>query len=78
MAQPSTVEESVGDVERLKPPAGARPECFKSTLVEVLYILTCTMSIAMQALLVGSVTVVTNEIATDLHMTQAEYVQTSL
>ena len=59
-------------IEPAEASIGARPECFRSTVVEILYVLTCTMAIAMQALLVGSVTVVTNKIGEDLQMTQVE------
>ncbi|KAL9054878.1 MAG: hypothetical protein Q9162_003911 [Coniocarpon cinnabarinum] len=61
-----------GDVEKAKKAIGARPECFRSTAVEIFYVLTCTMAIGMQALLVGSVTVITSFIGAELDMTQAE------
>lgn len=51
---------------------GQRPECFKSTFTEVLYVTTCTMAVGMQALLQGSVTVITSFIADDLNMTTAQ------
>ena len=35
-----------------------RPACFKTTLQEVLFVVTATMAIAMGALLTGSITVV--------------------
>lgn len=60
------------DIERAKAGIGHRPECFSSTTVEILYVLTCTMAISMQALLVGSVQVITSFIGEDLHMSQAE------
>ena len=49
-----------------------RPECFSSTVQEVLFVLTATMAIAMGALLTGSVTVVSSFIGRDLDMTTAE------
>lgn len=49
-----------------------RPECFSSTIQEVLFVLTATMAIAMGALLTGSVTVVSSFIGRDLGMTTAE------
>ncbi|KAK5107647.1 hypothetical protein LTR62_000928 [Meristemomyces frigidus] len=50
----------------------ARPSCFKSTAQEVLFVLTATMAIAMQATLAGSVTVTSSFIGRDLNMTTAE------
>ena len=50
----------------------ARPACFKSTLQEVLFVLTATMAIAMSALLTGSITVVSSFIGRDLGMTTAQ------
>ncbi|KAK3115505.1 hypothetical protein LTR53_005081 [Teratosphaeriaceae sp. CCFEE 6253] len=49
-----------------------RPACFTSTLQEVLFVLTATMAIAMQAMLAGSVTVTSSFIGRDLNMTTAE------
>ncbi|KAK4580240.1 hypothetical protein LTR86_000443 [Recurvomyces mirabilis] len=49
-----------------------RPACFKSTAQEVLFVLTATMAIAMQAMLAGSVTVTSSFIGADLKMTTAE------
>ncbi|KAL9094112.1 MAG: hypothetical protein Q9165_003527 [Trypethelium subeluteriae] len=51
---------------------GDRPECFKNTLQEVLFVLTATMAIAMGSFLQGSVTVVASFIGADLNMTTAE------
>ena len=51
---------------------GQRPECFNSTFTEILYVATCTMAVGMQALLQGSVTVITSFIAEDLNMTTAQ------
>jgi len=49
-----------------------RPACFSSTFQEVLFVLTATMAIAMQAMLAGSVTVASSFIGRDLEMTTAE------
>lgn len=49
-----------------------RPACFKTTVQEVLFVLTATMAIAMGALLTGSITVVSSYIGRDLDMTTAE------
>lgn len=49
-----------------------RPACFKTTVQEVLFVLTATMAIAMGALLTGSITVVSSYIGRDLNMTTAE------
>lgn len=49
-----------------------RPACFKSTVQEVLFVLTATMAIAMGALLTGSITVVSSYIGRDLNMSTAE------
>lgn len=52
------------------------PSCFKSTMQEVLFVLTATMAIAMSAILTGSITVVSSFIGRDLNMTNAEIVWT--
>ena len=54
------------------PNHGNRPECFKSTVQETLFVLTATMAIAMSSFTTGSTTVISNFIARDLHMTTAE------
>jgi len=51
---------------------GERPECFTSTVQEILFVLTATMSIGMATFLYGICTVITAEIGRDLHMTSAE------
>lgn len=51
---------------------GGRPACFKSTVQEVLFVLTATMAIAMPAFLTGAVTVISSFIGEDLDMTTAE------
>ena len=49
-----------------------RPACFRSTIQEVLFVLTATMAIAMGSLLTGSITVVSSFIGRDLDMSTAE------
>jgi hypothetical protein len=51
---------------------GRRPECFKSTVQECLFVLTATMSIGMSSFLYGMTTVITAPIGRDLHMTSAQ------
>lgn len=50
----------------------ARPACFKSTVEEILFVLTATMAIAMGSFLGGSITVITSFVGKDLGMTTAE------
>ncbi|KAF2861163.1 major facilitator superfamily transporter [Piedraia hortae CBS 480.64] len=52
--------------------SNARPECFRSTIHEVLFVLTATMAVAMNSLLTGSITVTSSFIGKDLNMTTAE------
>ncbi len=49
-----------------------RPECFRSTLQELLFVLTATMAIAASSFLQGNVMVISSFIGRDLHMTSAE------
>jgi hypothetical protein len=49
-----------------------RPECFNSTLQEVLFVLTATMSIGTSSFLYGISAVITAPIARTLHMTSAQ------
>jgi hypothetical protein len=51
---------------------GRRPECFKSTLQEVLFVLTATMAIGMSSMTTGSVTVISSFVGRDLNMTTPE------
>ncbi|KAF2862408.1 major facilitator superfamily transporter [Piedraia hortae CBS 480.64] len=71
----------MADVEKQRPVGGgdddddgenSRPACFRSTLQEVLFVLTATMAVAMSSLLVGSVTVTSSFIGRDLNMSTAE------
>lgn len=60
-------------VEEMTPSKlGDRPECFKNTVQEVLFVLTATMAIAMSSITSGSVTVISSFIGADLKMTTAE------
>lgn len=49
----------------------ARPQAFKSTFAEIIYIITCTLAIASVSLLSGSTIVIVNQIGNDLHLEQA-------
>ncbi|KAK3700677.1 hypothetical protein LTR37_015866 [Vermiconidia calcicola] len=49
-----------------------RPACFRSTVQEVLFVLTATMAIAMGAFLTGSITVISSFVGKDLNMTTAQ------
>lgn len=49
-----------------------RPACFRSTFHEILFVLTCTMAIAMSAWLAGAVTVISSFVGADLNMTTAQ------
>lgn len=49
-----------------------RPECFKSTTQECLFVASVTMAVAMTSFLTGSITVMSSFAAKDLHMTNAE------
>lgn len=51
---------------------GKRPECFKSTFQEYLFVLTATMSIGMSSFVYGICTVITAPIGRNLHMTSAQ------
>jgi hypothetical protein len=51
---------------------GNRPDCFKSTLQECLFVLTATMSIGMSSFLYGICTVITAPIGRSLNMTSAQ------
>jgi len=54
------------------PIQGARPECFDSTIQEVLFILTVTMAVGINSMTAGIVTVLTSVIGQDLHMSTPE------
>ncbi|KAL9078162.1 MAG: hypothetical protein Q9157_002920 [Trypethelium eluteriae] len=73
MADSDRNEAAQNEDERTTPSKlGNRPECFKNTLQEVLFVLTATMAIAMGSFAQGSVTVVSSFIGADLNMTTAE------
>lgn len=52
--------------------AGDRPDCFNSTLQEILFVLTCTMAVSMTSFTVGAVIVITDQVGKDLGMSNAE------
>jgi hypothetical protein len=63
----------------MKPPSeeipkqqNARPECFRSTVQEVFFVLTATMAMGMSSFLFGMCTVITAQIGRDLNMSSAE------
>lgn len=66
--------DSAGDMEPVQQvhTNSARPACFRSTVQEVLFVLTATMAIAMGSLLAGSITVTSSFIGRDLHMSTAQ------
>jgi hypothetical protein len=66
LADPSASEES-----SLTDP-NSRPECFKSTFQEILFVATTTMAISMGSFTIGSNTVITSYIWKDLNMTSAQ------
>ncbi|KAF2491371.1 major facilitator superfamily transporter [Lophium mytilinum] len=57
---------------RMKASSGERPECFRSTIQEMLFVLSCTMAIGMNSFTIGAITVITSFIGKDLKMTNAE------
>jgi MFS family permease len=62
------------DMESLHPVQtnNRRPDCFNSTIQEVLFVLTCTMAIAMPAYVAGMITVISSFVGRDLNMSTAE------
>jgi MFS family permease len=50
----------------------SRPACFKSTLHEIMFVLTATLAIAQSSILIGVTSAITSYIAADLHMTQSQ------
>lgn len=62
------------DMESLHPvqTSNRRPDCFNSTIQEVLFVLTCTMAIAMPAYVAGMITVISSFVGRDLNMSTAE------
>jgi MFS family permease len=49
-----------------------RPDCFTNILQELLFVLTCTMAIAMPAYVAGMITVISSFVGRDLNMSTAE------
>jgi hypothetical protein len=60
------------EFEELSSNPGTRPDCFKSTVQECLFVLTATMSIGMSSFLYGICTVITAPIGRSLDMTAAQ------
>lgn len=71
---PREVARDANDMESLHPVQtnNRRPDCFNSTIQEVLFILTCTMAIAMPAYVAGMITVISSFVGRDLNMSTAE------
>jgi len=53
-------------------PSNGRPACFRSTVQELLFVLTATMAVSMTSFLAGVTMVITSSIGDDLHMNSAE------
>ena len=72
--QPNAQQEAIDNMDPIEPVQtnNARPACFRSTIQEILFVLTATMAIAMGSLLTGSITVISNFVGRDLKMTTAE------
>ena len=71
---PEKVATEQADMESLHPVQtnNRRPDCFNSTVQEVLFVLTCTMAIAMPAYVAGMITVISSFVGRDLNMSTAE------
>jgi len=67
-APPSPIE----DESAVPVQYGARPPCFKSTVQEVLFVLTATMAIGMASMNNGVVSVISALVGRELNMTTAE------
>jgi hypothetical protein len=50
----------------------ARPECFRSTFQECLFVMSVTMAVAMSSFLTGAITVMSSFAGRDLQMSNAE------
>ncbi|KAF4553444.1 Hypothetical protein D9617_7g031720 [Elsinoe fawcettii] len=59
-------------VEDEKDDYGARPECFRNTFQELLFVFIATMAMGMNPFLMGTTTVIPEIVARALNMTQAE------
>lgn len=69
----ATMDDNTAETASLHPvKTNDRPAVFKSTFQEILFVLTCTMAIAMPAYVAGMVTVISSFIGRDLNMTTAE------
>jgi MFS family permease len=73
-SMPEQVATEHADMESLHPVQtnNRRPDCFNSTVQEVLFVLTCTMAIAMPAYVAGMITVISSFVGRDLNMSTAE------
>lgn len=71
---PERIATEHADMESLHPVLtnNRRPDCFNNTLEEVLFVLTCTMAIAMPAYVSGQITVISSFVGRDLNMSTAE------
>lgn len=63
---------SLEDQHQLNYDAEKRPECFSSTLQEIMFVFSCTMAIAQTSFFGGTVVGLTASIGTDLNMSAAE------
>jgi len=66
----SKIESQISDSEA--PDPNKRPECFRSTLQECLFVFTTTMAVGMTTFLMGAVTIISSFVGRDLGMTTAE------
>ncbi len=71
---PASPQDEGAEMEALDPvqTGSARPAVFRSTIQEVLFVLTATMAIAMGSWLSGSIVVITSFVGRDLDMNQAD------
>ncbi|PVI03870.1 hypothetical protein DM02DRAFT_669438 [Periconia macrospinosa] len=70
-AAPTQSDGAAADGPPISDP-NARPEVFSSTLQEVLFLLSCTLAVAMTSFLTGGVTVMSSFAAEELKMSNAE------
>ena len=69
----ATMDDNTAETTSLHPvKTNDRPAVFTSTLQEILFVLTCTMTIAMPAYVAGMITVISSFVGRDLGMTTAE------
>ena len=70
-AEPSS-KSARADAPKRKNGLGQRPECFHSTVQEVLFVFMATIALATNTFLVGSTATVTASIGRDLSMSQSQ------